>query len=69
VITGQNFEGSDRAIWGEAVISRPTIFVIGAGASTEFGLPVGGALKTRVADTNDKVRRVGGPVESFQQMD
>jgi hypothetical protein len=31
------------------MFSRPTVFVIGAGASAEFRMPVGGDLKGRVA--------------------
>ena len=30
---------------------KPTVFIIGAGASFEVGLPLGAELKTRVADT------------------
>lgn len=32
------------------MLSRPTVFVIGAGASFELGLPLGDTLKNRIAD-------------------
>jgi hypothetical protein len=30
------------------MFKKPTVFVIGAGASAEFGMPLGGALKTAI---------------------
>ena len=48
------------------MIERPTVFVLGAGASAPFGFPVGRALLNSVCEIpNARVSRVLGPLKSL----
>jgi hypothetical protein len=38
-----------QPLTGEQMSSKPTGFIIGAGASAEFGMPLGSGLKTVIA--------------------
>ncbi len=52
-------------------MERKTVFVVGAGASNEFGLPLGTHLQTLVADMvnisfRDGIQRISGDEEIYQ---
>ena len=43
------------------MFAKPTVFVIGAGASAEFGMPVGATLLSEVANDLRKIENSDGP--------
>ena len=52
-------------------MKQRTVFVVGAGASAEFGLPIGGELQSRIADMMnmkfDAWQQVSGDSDIYQE--